>query len=92
MRVRFRHVSGGLVAHDRPVQALELAGADRIFHPADGRIDRDTLVVMASAVREPVAVRYAWADNPETNLYNAANLPASPFRTDDWKGLTADRK
>ncbi len=84
MRVRFSHASGGLVAHDRPVQALELAGVDRVFYPADGRIDRDTLIVMAFAVREPVAVRYAWTNSPDANLYNGAGLPAVPFRSDDW--------
>ena len=44
-------------------------------------------------MQQPVALRYAWADNPEgCNLYNAEGLPASPFRTDDWKGVTADAK
>jgi sialate O-acetylesterase len=84
MRVRFTHVSGGLVAHDKPVQSLELAGSDRRFYPADGRIDRDTLVVMSFSVREPVAVRYAWTNAPEANLYNGAGLPAVPFRSDEW--------
>ena len=84
MRVRFTHASGGLVAHDKPVQSLELAGGDRVFHPADGRIDRDTLVVMSFQVREPIAVRYAWTNAPDANLYNGAGLPAAPFRSDDW--------
>jgi sialate O-acetylesterase len=84
MRVRFSHVSGGLVAHEKPVQALELAGVDRVFYPADGRIDRDTLIVMSFSVREPVAVRYAWTNSPEANLYNGAGLPAVPFRSDGW--------
>jgi sialate O-acetylesterase len=84
MRVRFNHVSGGLIARDKPVQSLELAGADRVFYPADGRIDRDTLVVMSFSVREPLAVRYAWTNSPEANLYNGAGLPATPFRSDAW--------
>ncbi|MDP3069258.1 MAG: sialate O-acetylesterase [Opitutaceae bacterium] len=84
LRVRFTHASGGLIARDKPVQALEIAGADRIFHPAEGRIDRDTLVVRAAAVREPVAVRYAWTNAPQANLYNGAGLPAVPFRSDAW--------
>jgi hypothetical protein len=65
-------------------QALELAGIERVFYPADGRIDRDTLIVMSFSVREPVAVRYAWTNAPEANLYNGAGLPAVPFRSDDW--------
>jgi sialate O-acetylesterase len=84
VRVRFDNVSGGLVAHEKPVQSLELAGADRVFHPAEGRIDRDTLIVTSSSVREPMAVRYAWTNAPEANLYNGAGLPAVPFRSDEW--------
>lgn len=82
MRVRFSHAGSGLVAHDRPVQSLQLAGADGIFHPAEGRIDRDMLIVSSPAVKEPVAVRYAWSNAPEANLYNGAGLPAVPFRSD----------
>jgi sialate O-acetylesterase len=84
MRVRFTHASGGLVAHEKPVQALELAGADRVFYPADGRIERDTLIVRSNSVREPVAIRYAWTNAPEANLHNGAGLPAVPFRSDEW--------
>ncbi|MSU49010.1 MAG: sialate O-acetylesterase [Opitutus sp.] len=84
LRVRFAQASGGLVAHEKPVQALELAGEDRVFHPADGKIDRDMLVVSSPAVRAPVAVRYAWTNAPEANLYNGTGLPAVPFRSDEW--------
>jgi len=84
MRVRFTNVSSGLLAHDKPPQSLELAGADRVFHPAGGKIERDTLVVSAPDVKEPIAVRYAWTNAPEANLYNGAGLPAGPFRSDDW--------
>jgi sialate O-acetylesterase len=73
-------------------KSFAIAGADHKFYWADARIDGETVVVSSSKVLKPVAVRYAWADNPEVNLYNGANLPASPFRTDDWKGLTADRR
>ena len=84
MRVYFTHAGSGLVAHDRPVQALELAGPDRVFHPASGRIDRDMLVVTSPNVKEPVAVRYAWSNAPDANLYDGAGMPAAPFRSDDW--------
>jgi sialate O-acetylesterase len=84
MRVRFTHAGGGLVAHEKPPQALEIAGADRVFHPAEGAIEREMLVVTSARVREPVAVRYAWTNAPEANLYNGAGLPAVPFRSDDW--------
>lgn len=84
LRVRFAHAEAGLVAHDRPVQSLELAGADKVFHPATAAIDRGTLVVSSPQVPEPVAVRYAWTNAPAANLYNGAGLPAAPFRSDDW--------
>ncbi|MEI6500137.1 MAG: sialate O-acetylesterase, partial [Armatimonadota bacterium] len=50
----------------------------------------DTVVVYSRKVASPVAVRYAWGDNPRCNLYNAADLPASPFRTDEWPGVTVN--
>ena len=89
--MKFTHASG-LNAHDKPAQSLEVAGADKIFHPATARIERETLLVTSPEVKEPVAVRYAWADNPAANLSNSDGLPASPFRTDDWPGVTASRR
>jgi sialate O-acetylesterase len=84
LRVRFAYAETGLITRDRPVQSLEIAGADRVFHPASGRIEGETLVVASPAVPHPVAVRYAWADAPVANLYNGAGLPAAPFRSDRW--------
>lgn len=84
MRIRFTHAGGGLVAHDKPVQSLEVSGADKVFRAAVARIERDTLLVWSPEVREPVAVRYAWRNHPEANLYSGAGLPAVPFRSDDW--------
>jgi len=65
-----------------------VAGKDRQFVWADATIDGDTVVVSSDKVPQPVAVRYAWADNPACNLYNKERLPASPFRTDPWPGVT----
>jgi sialate O-acetylesterase len=84
LRVRFQHATGGLVAHNRPVGALEIAGEDRVFRPAEGRIERESLRVWSPQVPEPVAVRYAWTNFPDANLYNGAGLPAVPFRSDTW--------
>lgn len=84
LRVRFTSAENGLLARGKPVQSLELAAADRVFHPASGKIDGNTLLVTAPAVKEPVAVRYAWKNWPEANLYNGAGLPAVPFRSDKW--------
>lgn len=84
LRVRFTHTGAALVAQDRPVQSLEIAGADKVFFAANAKIDRDTLLVSSPKVKEPVAVRYAWSNAPLANLYNGAGLPAAPFRSDDW--------
>jgi sialate O-acetylesterase len=70
---------------------FHVAGADRKFVPAEARIENGEVVVWGKNVPAPVAVRYAWADNPSANLYNSEGLPASPFRTDDWPGVTAGR-
>jgi sialate O-acetylesterase len=50
------------------------------------------VVLSSSRVPEPLHVRYAWADNPRCNLYNEEGLPAAPFRTDDWPGITVDKR
>jgi sialate O-acetylesterase len=93
IRLYFKHVDGGLTTlNGEPLKGFAIAGADRKFVWAEARIDGNTVVVSSPQVPEPVAVRYAWADNPVCNLYNRAGLPASPFRTDDWPGVTQQRK
>lgn len=85
IRLSFNHTEGGLVAKGSEVlEGFYVAGADRVFHKADARIEGDTIVVSSEKVGFPVSVRYAWANNPVCNLYNGAGLPASPFRTDRW--------
>jgi sialate O-acetylesterase len=84
MTVHFKHATGGLVVKGAAVNSLELAGADRVFHPAIARVEGEALVVSSPDVKEAVAVRYAWCSEPHANLYNAAGLPAGPFRTDPW--------
>ena len=63
---------------------LIIAGADRVWKAALGRIDGTALVVSSPEVPSPVAARYAWSENPDCNLVNGAGLPATSFRTDDW--------
>jgi sialate O-acetylesterase len=97
IRISFNHVAGGLKIAMPPwvsqsgtqppanqVTGFAIAGADQKFVWADAKIEGDTVVVWNAAVPQPVAVRYAWANYPTVNLYNQANLPAVPFRTDDW--------
>jgi sialate O-acetylesterase len=80
--LRFTHTGGGLAAKDGALKGFTLAGADKVFRPAKAEIREDAVVVSAEGVASPVAVRYAWANVPEGNLFNRAGLPASPFRTD----------
>ena len=82
----FEHTAGGLIVkRQQGPGAFAIAGADKKFVWAHAAIENDKVVVWSEKVQEPVAVRYAWADNPEgANLYNREGLPASPFRTDDW--------
>jgi sialate O-acetylesterase len=68
----------------KQLEGFAVAGSDRKFVWANAKISGDEIVVSSPAVSEPVAVRYAWADNPICNLYSKEGLPASPFRTDDW--------
>ncbi len=84
MRVRFRYAEAGLTAADKPLQSFELAGPDHRFHQAAAAIAGDTVLVKCPEVPNPVAVRYAWTNNPDANLYNGAGLPAVPFRSDTW--------
>ena len=85
----FDHTEGGLKSGDgKALQGFSIAGRDHKFHWAKAEIQGDKIVVSSPEVLYPVAVRYGWSDNPVCNLYNGAGLPASPFRTDDWKGVT----
>ncbi|MBA63304.1 MAG: sialate O-acetylesterase [Planctomycetaceae bacterium] len=88
--VTFDHVGGGLDTHDvRAVRGFTIAGTDRKFHHAEARIiAKHQVEVWSDEVAEPASVRYAWANNPKSNLQNRSHLPATPFRTDQWKGIT----
>ncbi|MCB0598703.1 MAG: sialate O-acetylesterase [Phaeodactylibacter sp.] len=82
----FKNIGGGLVSKGgENLKHFAIAGADRQFAWAEAKIEGEKVIVWSDKVARPVAVRYAWADNPEgANLYNKEGLPASPFRTDDW--------
>ena len=91
IQLEFQHADG-LDARGDELNGFAVAGVDRVFVWAKARIEGKKVVVFAPHVLEPIAVRYAWGDNPDGNLYNRAGLPASPFRTDDWPGITAQNK
>lgn len=86
----FDHVGKGLYAFDtREPQGFTIAGEDKQFVPAEARIINSNQVeVWSDQVEKPVSVRYAWADNPVCNMYSRDGLPMTPFRTDDWPGIT----
>ncbi|MEQ2006498.1 MAG: sialate O-acetylesterase [Limisphaerales bacterium] len=81
----FKHTDGGLTAKGGELKGFVIAGADKQWKPATARIEGDKVIVSSADVKQPTAVRYAWENWPTCNLYNGAGLPASPFRTDDWK-------
>jgi sialate O-acetylesterase len=90
----FDHVGQGLYSFDTPNPVgFTIAGEDRKFVNAEAKIvGKNKVEVSAASVKDPASVRYAWADNPVCNLYSRDGLPVDPFRTDDWKGITADAK
>jgi len=88
IRLFFDYTDGGLVAKDGPLTEFTIAGSDKNFVDADAVIDGDTVLVSSDKIDLPVAVRFGWSNIPQPNFFNKAGLPASPFRTDDWPGVT----
>jgi len=88
IRLHFSGTDGGLVARGGIAGEFSVAGADRKWVWADARIEGDAVIVSSSAVPDPKAARYAWQSNPSATLFNGAGLPALPFRTDVWPGIT----
>jgi sialate O-acetylesterase len=84
IELAFTHTDKGLIAKGDTLKGFTIAGTDKKFYPAMAIISGDKVTVFSSDVAHPVAVRYAWSNNPLCNLYNGADLPASPFRTDNW--------
>ncbi|HTU23396.1 MAG TPA: sialate O-acetylesterase [Gemmataceae bacterium] len=89
--LHFQHVGKGLQAKDGPLTGFTIAGVDRKFYNAKAEIQGDTVLVWCDKVTKPAAVRYGWANCPVVNLWNKDGLPASPFRTDDFPGVTAPK-
>lgn len=89
MLIRFSNDGGDLIANDsNSLTGFAVPGADHKFYWANAVIQGDTVVVSSPQVLNPIVVRYAWGDSPICNLFNKEGLPASPFRTDDWPGIT----
>jgi sialate O-acetylesterase len=90
--VHFDNAGANLISYyNEPLSGFAIAGADKQWVWAQARVaSANTVEVWHPEVTEPMAVRYNWSDNPQGNLYNALYLPAYPFRSDDWKGVTAE--
>ncbi len=92
IRLRFAHTDGGLVAKGPKLEEFSIAGEDQKWYWADARIEGNTVVVSSPSVPNPKEVRYAWQSNPAATLFNGAGLPAGPFRTDAWPGMTESHR
>jgi sialate O-acetylesterase len=103
--IEFYNAAGGLVAGSKSqmepvrlapgdkIELFAIAGDDKRWHKASARIEGSSVIVSSPEVKQPVAVRYAFANNVDgVALYNRDLLPASPFRTDDWPMTTAPKK
>jgi sialate O-acetylesterase len=95
--IKFKNIGSGLTLGTPPPRAtgkvlpkptdltgFGIAGADQKFVWAKATLDGNTVIVSNDKIKQPVAVRYNWGQNPSGDLYNKEGLPASPFRTDDW--------
>lgn len=88
IRLEFNSAENGLLSRDgKPLTWFTISGKDRKFFPAEAKIDGSTIVVSSPKVLEPAAVRFGWHQIAEPNLMNHEGLPASTFRTDDWKDM-----
>ena len=90
--LKFKNAETGLYSYDQ-LEGFEIAGADKIFHPANAKIvNRTDVFAISDDVPNPVAVRYAWRNWIVGTLYDVNLLPASSFRTDKWKEATQVEK
>lgn len=90
LRLTFDHAEGLTLREGG--KGFALCGEDRKWVWAEVRVEGTDVIVQAETVSKPVAVRYAWSDNPVASLFNGANLPAAPFRTDDFPAISLKRK
>jgi len=88
----FKHSGGGLEARGGELKGFIIAGADRVWREAKAEIKGNRVIIASADVSKPVAVRYAWIKYPTCNLFNKEGLPATPFRTDDWPGVTQPKR
>jgi len=83
VKASFQH-QGKLILREGSPSGFEVAGEDRQFFPASAKLEEEVVVISSPSVPHPVAVRYAFTNAPPATLSDSSNLPAAPFRTDDW--------
>jgi sialate O-acetylesterase len=88
--IEFNNIGKGLVVKNKYgyIEGFTIAGADKKFKWAQAYLDGKKVIIYSDNVSNPVAIRYSWENNPDVNLFNKEGLPAAPFRTDNWKGIT----
>ncbi len=94
VRLKFKNIGSGLWVKDKYgyVRGFAVAGADKKFAWVKGYQEGNDIILYSEPTVTPVAIRYDWSNNPDGNLYNQEGLPAVPFRTDDWQGITYGKK
>lgn len=93
VQIYFTNIGTGLMAKNGELKGFEIAGADKQFYLANAKIEGDHVIVYSEGINNPVALRFGWADDAGIdNLFNKEGFPASPFRTDEWKGITEEHK
>jgi sialate O-acetylesterase len=91
--VTFENLGSNLIMKGSELKGFEIAGEDKKFYYAQGKIEGNTVIVSNSNVNKPISVRYGWSNAPiDANLFNQEGLPASPFRTDTWDGITVKKQ
>jgi sialate O-acetylesterase len=83
--ISFDNAPNGLKATDKTIAEIFIAGSDKIFYPATAKIVNNQLVVSSKLVPLPAAVRFAYSNAAQPNLFGKEGLPVNPFRTDDWE-------
>lgn len=93
IKITFTETANGLkTSSGKTIKGFAIAGEDQQFYWAKATINNNVIVVSSVHVKKPVAVRYAWANNPDCNLVNSEDQPAIPFRTDTWRVVTQEIK
>ena len=85
IKVQFSNVQNGLMAKGAEINSFEIAGSDKIFMPAQAKIEGNSVLVYNKNIKNPVAVRFAFNNTAIPNLFNKEGLPVNLFRTDNWE-------